>query len=369
MGLLSDQAGLMQFNWFLLCCILLIGVSEAASATRRIMGRPFWIHPTCLAYIFAVLFIAIAPSFANGGIQLFHTTPTVPRVRRDVSSIFRELGPGYVRRAYRMEQQDFWKLHRLLYLKIGYNVLPKSGSTKKHKNGGPNGLIPSTIRLSVAIRYFAGGSPYDIALVHGISHSEVFVSVWRVVDAINIHPSLAITFPEDYATQRSISLRFMEVSKATFSFCVGALDGLLIWIERPCSLECEISKCGPKKFYCGRKKKFGLNLQGVCDANGIFLDVSICHPGSTSDFLAFATSPLKYRIEQPGFLAPGLCLFGDNAYVNTHFMATPYKGISGGTKDDYNFYHSQVSQIHCLYRPIMILILPNTSVYSGSNQS
>jgi hypothetical protein len=73
------------------------------------------------------------------------------------------------------------------------------------------------------------------------------------------------------------------------------------------------------------------------------LDVSICHAGATSDyFLLFFTLPLKHKLEQIGFLAPGLCLFGDNAYVNTHYMATPFKGVTGGSNDAYNFYQSQI---------------------------
>jgi hypothetical protein len=78
------------------------------------------------------------------------------------------------------------------------------------------------------------------------------------------------------------------------------------------------------------------------DANGCFLDVCIGHPGLTSDFLAFCTSNLKYKLEAPRFLKPGKFLFGDNAYVNTKYIATPYKAVYSGEKDDYNFYHSQV---------------------------
>jgi hypothetical protein len=49
-------------------------------------------------------------------------------------------------------------------------------------------------------------------------------------------------------------------------------------------------------------------------------------------------------------LAPGLCLFGDNAYTNTNFMATPFSGVSGGSKDAYNFYHSQLRiNIECAF--------------------
>ena len=56
------------------------------------------------------------------------------------------------------------------------------------------------------------------------------------------------------------------------------------------------------------------------------------------------------KLETPGFLKPGLCLFGDNAYVNTPYMATPYKNVGSGVKDDYNFYHSQVRiEVECAF--------------------
>ena len=38
-----------------------------------------------------------------------------------------------------------------------------------------------------------------------------------------------------------------------------------------------------------------------------------------------------------GLLKNGLALFGDNAYLNTHYMATPFPNISSGYKDDYIF--------------------------------
>ena len=88
--------------------------------------------------------------------------------------------------------------------------------------------------------------------------------------------------------------------------CVGVIDGILIWTEKPTQADCEISSFGPKKFFCGRKNKFGFNMQGVCDCKGHFMDVYIGHPGSTSDFLAFSTSILKHKLEQPGFWPPDL---------------------------------------------------------------
>ena len=125
---------------------------------------------------------------------------------------------------------------------------------------------------------------------------------------------------------------------------------MLLWIEKPSQYECERSHCGARKFFCGRKHKYGLNLQGTCDSEGRFLDVSICHPASTSDFLSYSTSKLSKKLESAGFLAPGLVIFGDSAYVNCSYFVTPYKAVKSGSKDDFNYYHSQVRiKIECAF--------------------
>ena len=91
-------------------------------------------------------------------------------------------------------------------------------------------------------------------------------------------------------------------------------------------------------------------MQAVCNACGRFVDVFIGHPGATSDYLAYNTSPLKDKVEKDGFLADGLTLFSDNAYVNCESMVTPYKAVSGGNKDAFNYFQSQLSiRIECAF--------------------
>jgi hypothetical protein len=59
---------------------------------------------------------------------------------------------------------------------------------------------------------------------------------------------------------------------------------------------------------------------------------------------------LFHKLEE-GILAPGLCIFGYNAYFNTPYIATPYAAVSGGTKGAHNFYHSQLRIcIECTFR-------------------
>ena len=59
------------------------------------------------------------------------------------------------------------------------------------------------------------------------------------------------------------------------------------------------------------------------------MGISILYPGSTSDCLAFESMSLFRKLEE-GILAPGLCIFGDNAYLNTTYMATPFSAVGGG---------------------------------------
>jgi hypothetical protein len=230
----------------------------------------------------------------------------IKRKRVKMDYIEGQLGWHYFRRSYRMPPKMFKELVRML------TPLIMVGRKKK----GPNGFIPPSIRVSAALRYFAGGSPYDIALTHGISHSAVFVSVWAVVDAINAHPKLQIDYPRCHTKQRKIAEGFKLKSLVGFDVCAGCIDGMLVWTEKPSEHDCMIFKCGAAKFLCGRKGKFGLNLQAICDSKRRFLECWILNPGSSSDYISYIRSPVGKDIMNNGRLAPGLALFGDNAYVN-----------------------------------------------------
>lgn len=203
----------------------------------------------------------------------------------------------------------------------------------------------------MALRYFSGGDPKDIGPNHGVHWTEVLKSVWYVVDAIHKASSMNIKFPASHAEQKKIALGFKAKSRIGLSNCVGAIDGILIWINKPSKVDVLNNILfGEAKFFCGRKKKYGLNLMATCDARGYFLDVEIMFPGSTSDFYAFLNSQLREKLERPGFLANGLCLYGDNAYVNSPYMIVPFKGAQDGAKDAFNFFHSSLRiNVECAF--------------------
>jgi hypothetical protein len=275
------------------------------------------------------------------------------RVRRSVAEIYHCLGSIYFRRAYRMSYYSFLRLHEKLEAKIEDVASKVRGYSRKEANGEnwsappiPNGIISSSVRLAIAIRYFAGASPYDIMVKFGVSHTSIFESIWMIVEAVNELQEMKIEYPSDVERQKKIAKQFCEASKVKFDCCAGAIDGVLIWMHKPSLKEADAAGVGQKKFLCGRKNKFGLNCQAVCDVRGRILDISITYGGSSSDCLAFEASDLHRRLED-GLLADGLVIFGDNAYLNTKYMATPYPNVAGHdqdkSRDNYNFYHSQVS--------------------------
>jgi hypothetical protein len=278
-----------------------------------------------------------------------------------VSEIYTGLGPDYFRRAYRMQYRSFWKLCDKLEEGIEQARLEHRGYEKKGgREGGrylpppvTNGSIDSSVRLACALRYFAGGSPYNLMGKYGISHTVVMESVWYVVQAVNNLHEMDIEYPESAEEQNKIAQKFKQVSSAGFDICAGAIDGILIWIKKPALKEATGAECGKIKFLCGQKGKFGLNCQAVSDVRGRILDISIAYGGASSDCLAFEWSKLFERCEN-GLMKNGKVLFGDNAYLNTQYMATPYTNVSGNehyrTRDDYNFYQSQLRiRVECCF--------------------
>ena len=273
----------------------------------------------------------------------------------------RGLGETYFRRAYRMHYESFWCLHEKLEDGIESARLKSRGYEKKGGRAGGNyslppvrnGPITTSVRLACALRFFAGGSPYDIMGKYDISHSQMMESVWYVVEAVNNIDEFKIEYPESAEEQEKIAQEFNCVSAANIDICAGAIDGILIWMAKPTSKQAEKAMVNQGKFLCGRKGKFGLNCQAVSNVRGKILDISIAYGGSSSDCLAFERSELFDRCEA-GLMKNGKILFGDNAYLNTQYMATPYTNVSGNeelvTKDDYNFFHSQLRiRVECCF--------------------
>ena len=154
------------------------------------------IDPESTYLICLVLMLSFNLMFNNETIRSFKTH-CIRRTRKSVSAIMYELGKKS-KNYYRMSDVSFWKLHKML--KDDIDKKPDNVSRRSRKKRKlsyvPNGSTCSSVRLSIALRFFAGGCPLDIALVHGVSPSEVLFSTWKVADAVHANPLLNIQFPE-----------------------------------------------------------------------------------------------------------------------------------------------------------------------------
>ncbi|KAL7483798.1 hypothetical protein ACHAW6_009449 [Cyclotella cf. meneghiniana] len=267
----------------------------------------------------------------------------IARTRKQVENLFQLMG-AHQERAYRMNVEQFNELHMQLLPELS-----KEFTSKRKRGHTPNGAINTKLRLSAAIRFYAGGSPLDIMLSHGMSRQSIYQSVWGTTDAVNATSSLSLNrdnaeFPS-HDEQEEIAEGFKLRSKAAFDKICLAVDGMLVWTVQPTRADCEELRVGQRQFYCARKDKFGMNLMAGCDHMCRFRWADLRHPGLTSDYLAFATSDLGVQLEHESnnIMKNEYTMVGDNAWVPRLWMAVPIPGhCISGTDDAYNFYHSQV---------------------------
>ena len=96
----------------------------------------------------------------------------IRRTRKRLDDMWEELG-SYGRKAYRMSRESFMTLHENLCPSLEEQFDDGSHG----RQGPPNGFISTKLRLSAAIRFFAGATVYDSVFTHGIGRPSVYKSV------------------------------------------------------------------------------------------------------------------------------------------------------------------------------------------------
>lgn len=99
------------------------------------------------------------------------------RTRKTIEAIYREIGDSEFRRAYRMSYANFQHLCRLLDPHLN-NLSTGDGPLRR---GGANGKVSNSMRVAVALRYFAGGKRYDLNPLFGLSPASIYKSIEMVV--------------------------------------------------------------------------------------------------------------------------------------------------------------------------------------------
>jgi hypothetical protein len=215
------------------------------------------------------------------------------------------------------------------------NAMASSGS----------GAISSASRLGVSLIMLGGGRYMEAMRTHGIARPTVYSTMWKVVDAINAHPNLAIEMDNTPTGIRKRASRFREKSSyGLFEYCTETIDGLAIPIDCPRHIQGDGTIIyNTKRFFDGSHKFNAINVQIVNDADCVVDAFTANHVGSTFDGDAFQTCSLKQLMMELPFPYHWV---GDSAYPVSQWLHVPYPGVNlhrtNPFKESYNFYESQI---------------------------
>ena len=77
---------------------------------------------------------------------------------------------------------------------------------------------------------------------------------------MNATKALDIIFPTDNKMQEKMAAQFEKKSDISLKNCVGAVDGILIWTDKPNKNDLKRQNFGPKKFFVGES----INMASIC---------------------------------------------------------------------------------------------------------
>jgi len=100
---------------------------------------------------------------------------------------------------------------------------------------------------------------------------------------------------------------------------VACLDGYLLQIKVPANAETG----NVKAYFSGHYQTYGINMQAACDHHCRFVYAALAAPGGANDIAAYRK---VYFSEMVQNLPIRKFVIGDNAYVCTETLLTPFSG-------------------------------------------
>jgi DDE superfamily endonuclease len=213
------------------------------------------------------------------------------------------------------------------------------------------GKLPISPEMAVhcALSWLRGGRYQDIRIIAGISKAQFYVKIWSVFNAIANCKELDLLLPQtDGATldpndPRLLQLQRSFIGKATSDLlwgCVGAVDGWQCFIQTPSAVDAEYNVT---QYFNGHYKRYGLNVQAMCDGFCRFTFVAVAAPGGSNDAPAYERTELGRQFVNK--LPSSFFVVADNAYILSPRMLVPFTAPELRVNehgDVYNFFLSQM---------------------------
>ncbi|KZS08339.1 Uncharacterized protein APZ42_027640 [Daphnia magna] len=242
----------------------------------------------------------------------------------------RVLRPKHKKRQSLMEsyaEEDFRREFRMKRETCSKIINDFEKSPFYPKNDSHGGTPKSSAENHVlSFLKFAGSKTCisEVASQFCIGESTFHRQCGRVMHHLNdIAPSI-IRFPKDNEEKKAIAHHFEQISG--FPGVLGCIGSTYIPIRAPANKN--------KSSYVNHQQKISITLQGICDANGVFLDVFTGPPSKIHDARVYKLSFVYQRL--PELCSDDLHLIGDETYPLSDHMLVPYMGQNDQTSINYN---------------------------------
>ena len=276
---------------------------------------------------FAIVLLSVS------GLQ-YHRSDFVVRQRLSWETHVHKLlceSEGSFDRMYRMPYRSFMKLRDLLATDL------QKDEEMSRRRTGKSSITPE-ITLHCLLRWLAGGSYLDIRIVAGISPASFYRAIHNGMDAIMNCETLSYHFPTTAKEIEDAAGEFRRCSShELLRGCVACVEGFLLRIQTPKSSETG----NVKAYFSGHYQAYGINVQAACDSRCRFVEVCVASPGGVNDVVVFRKTKIKQYADS---LPCGKYVIGDNAYIPTEHMITPFSGSNRNIAghDAFNFFVSQL---------------------------
>ncbi|XP_050517687.1 putative nuclease HARBI1 [Diabrotica virgifera virgifera] len=168
----------------------------------------------------------------------------------------------------------------------------------------------------------------------GLAKSSAHKIFYQIVDELGQITNQYIRWPNMQKIQQTANV--FELRSRGIPGVVGAIDGCHIPIKQPVR--------NANDFY-NRKGFHSIILQGVCDENGVFIDVNIGRPRRMHDARVFRLSEIyEYLTRENSILPANLHLIADSAYPLLLNLMKPFQD-NGHLPEEHVVYNTKLSSI------------------------
>ncbi|XP_066596552.1 putative nuclease HARBI1 [Prorops nasuta] len=165
----------------------------------------------------------------------------------------------------------------------------------------------------------------DVAARFDMAESTFHFYSNNIMDFLNSIARSVITFPQTLTEKTNVAREFQSING--FPGIIRCVDGTYIPIRTPAHKK--------KSTYINKHDMTSLTLQGICDANKIFLDVFTGPPSKVHDARIFKLSFISKIL--PNVCEDQFHLLGDAAYPLRKYLITPYSDYGNLTIEQKQF--------------------------------